>query len=121
MINSLITIVVAALLALAAAPARADESQHIIRRAIDAADGTAKGVIVGPVAERFKSTFKINAPVLMDVSTVKIFKQEGCRRLALRIYMPGGTITDKQGKHHPAEMKSQLNLCRDGNPPTAER
>jgi hypothetical protein len=105
----------------ASVPARADEVQTIIRHAIDATDGTAKGVVVGPIAERFKATFKINAPVLMDVSTVKVYKQEGCRRLALRIYMPGGTVADKNGQAQPIEMKSQLNMCRDGNPPSGEK
>jgi hypothetical protein len=87
----------------------------LLFEAIDAPDGTARGVLVGPIAEKFSETTGSNAPVVAEVTTIKRFQQEGCRRLALRLTQ--NDVPTKDGKRVPFTIEYGLNLCRDGNPP----
>jgi hypothetical protein len=79
--------------------------------AIDAPDGKASGVLNDPVADRFRQASGSTLPVLVEVSTLKHFRQEGCRRLNLRIRQEG-TGKGQFGIDYG------INLCRDGSPPT---
>lgn len=79
--------------------------------AIDAPDGKASGVLTDAVADKFRETTGSSLPVLVEVSTLKHFRQEGCRRLNLRIRQEGA------GKGQFG-IDYGINLCRDGSPPT---
>ncbi|MFN3958237.1 MAG: hypothetical protein ACK4Q6_12110, partial [Tepidimonas ignava] len=57
-----------------------------------------------------------SAPVLAEVSTIKSFQQEGCKRLQLRLRQ--GDVTDKEGRRGEIAFTYDFNLCRDGTPPT---
>ncbi|TSE35505.1 hypothetical protein [Tepidimonas charontis] len=119
MVNAYRVIACAAALACVATLAKAaqyDSPKALLIQAIDAPDGKASGEIVGPVAERFRQATGSSAPVLADVSTIKSFQQEGCKRLQLRLRQGG--VTGKDGKQGEVVFSYDLNLCRDGTPPT---
>ena len=105
----------ATLLFLAISPMAGAESSATVRQlllmAIDAPDGRANGVMTDAIADRLRQASGSTLPVLVEVSTLKHFRQEGCRRLNLRIRQEGsgnGQFGIDYG----------INLCRDGSPPT---
>ena len=53
--------------------------------ALNAPGGTANGVLVGPIADKFAASTGSAAPVVVEVTTLKSFKQEGCKRLNVRL------------------------------------
>lgn len=85
--------------------------KQLLLMAIDAPDGKATGVLNDPIADRFRQATGSTLPVLVEVSTLKHFRQEGCRRLNLRIRQEGA------GKGQFG-IEYGINLCRDGSPPT---
>jgi hypothetical protein len=93
-----------------------EQISQLMREAIDAPDGMAKGVIVGPVARKFSQATGSHAPVRVEVSTLQSFGQEGCRRLNVRLTQ--ADVPTTAGKRVEFDAAFQLNLCRDGNPPT---
>jgi hypothetical protein len=95
--------------------AQYDSPKALLIQAIDAPDGKASGELVGPVAELFRQATGSSAPVLADVSTIKSFQQEGCKRLQLRLQQGG--VKGKDGKQGEVVFNYELNLCRDGSPP----
>jgi len=70
----------------------------------------------GPIADRFKRTTGSSASITANVATIKSFRQEGCKRLNVRL-IQGGVATSA-GKFSEFVMDYGLNLCRDGSPPT---
>lgn len=85
--------------------------KQLLLMAIDAPDGKVSGVLNDPIADRFRQATGLTLPVLVEVSTLKHFRQEGCRRLNLRIRQEGS------GKGQFG-IDYGINLCRDGSPPT---
>lgn len=88
----------------------------LLVQAIDAPDGKAHGILVGELATALSARMQTAAPILLDVSTLKRYRQEGCRRLNLRIrqdavVLPG--TTQPQSKF----LDVGINYCRDGSPP----
>ena len=85
--------------------------KQLLLMAIDAPDGKVSGVLTDAVADKFRETTGSPLPVLVEVTALKHFSQEGCRRLNLRIRQEGagrGQFGIDYG----------INLCRDGSPPT---
>ncbi len=105
----------ATLLFLAISPMAEAESSATVKQlllmAIDAPDGKASGVLTDAIADRFRQASGSTLPVLVEVSTLKHFRQDGCRRLNLRIRQEGS------GKGQFG-IDYGINLCRDGSPPT---
>ncbi len=103
-----------ALFFLALPPLAGAESSATVKQlllmAIDAPDGKASGVLTDAIADRFHQATRSTLPVLVEVSTLKHFRQEGCRRLNLRIRQEGA------GKGQFG-IDYGINLCRDGSPP----
>lgn len=85
--------------------------KQLLLMAIDAPDGKASGVLTDSIADRLRQTTGSTLPVLVEVSTLKHFRQDGCRRLNLRIRQEGA------GKGQFG-IDYGINLCRDGSPPT---
>ena len=85
--------------------------KQLLLMAIEAPDGKASGVLTDVIADRFRQTTGSPLPILVEVSTLKHFRQEGCRRLNLRIRQEGA------GKGQFG-IDYGINLCRDGSPPT---
>ena len=91
-------------------------AKPLLLQAIDAPDGRAQGEIVGTIADKFRETTKSSAPVMAEVTTIKSFKQEGCKRLNVRLTQ--ANVPTKDGKLAEFAVNYELNLCRDGSPPT---
>jgi hypothetical protein len=85
--------------------------KQLLLMAIDASDGKASGVLTDAIADRFRQATGSPLPIHVEVTTLKHFRQEGCRRLNLRIRQEGA------GKGQFG-IDYGINLCRDGSPPT---
>ena len=95
-----------------------DDVRLLLVEAIDSPSGEAHGRLTGEMARLLAQRFRTSAPLLIDVSTERRYKQPGCSRLKLSftqegVNLPGATA---------AERKSSdvgLNYCRDGKPPSS--
>ena len=83
--------------------------------AIDAPDGRSAGTLAGPLAEVLRSRGVSAAPLLVEVTTLTIYRQPGCRRLNVRFQQQDVTI--KNAPPADRELAFQLNYCRDGRAP----
>lgn len=93
----------------------ADLKQHLIA-AIDAPNGQSDGELSGPTAEFFKAQTHSSAPVMVQVRTVKKFAEAGCARLQATLMQDA--VPTQDGKLIPFAVRYELNLCRNGQPPT---
>jgi hypothetical protein len=91
-------------------------AKTLLLQAIDAPDGRVEGELVGPIADKFRETTKSTAPLMAEVTTIKSFKQEGCKRLNVRLKQ--ANVMTKEGKPVEFAVDYGINLCRDGSPPT---
>jgi hypothetical protein len=90
--------------------------KQLMVRAIDTPDGKAQGFIVGSIADKFKKSTGSSGRVRAEVSTIKSFIREGCKRLNVRLTQSDVPTTD--GKTADFGVDYGLNMCRDGSPPT---
>lgn len=93
----------------------ADLKQHLIA-AIDAPNGQSDGELSGSMAEFFKAQTHSSAPVMVQVRTVKKFAEAGCARLQATLMQDA--VPTQDGKLIPFAVRYELNLCRNGQPPT---
>jgi hypothetical protein len=93
----------------------ADLKQHLIA-AIDAPDGRSDGDLSGRMAEFFKGQTRSSAPVRVQVRTLRKFATAGCARLEATLIQDD--VPTKDGKRVPLAVRYELNLCRDGQPPS---
>ncbi|WP_239287705.1 hypothetical protein [Candidatus Nitrotoga sp. 1052] len=85
-------------------------------QALNAPNGTAKGIIEDKEADAIHTATGASDPIRAEVSTIKKFNQEGCSRLAVKLIQPN-TPTKEGGKTDFA-LNYELNLCRNGTPPS---
>ena len=111
-----ITIATFALVATTASAAESFSVKTLLMQALNAPDGAAKGIVVGKEADAIHAATGASDPVRAEVSTIKKFNQEGCSRLAVRLVQPN-TPTKEGGKTDFA-LNYELNLCRNGMPPS---
>ena len=93
----------------------ADLKQHLIA-AIDAPDGRSDGELSGRMADFFKGQTRSPAPVRLQVRTLRKFAEAGCARLEATLIQED--VPTKDGKRIPLAVRYELNLCRDGQPPS---
>ena len=93
----------------------ADLKQHLIA-AIDAPDGRSDGELSGRMAEFFKGQTRSSSPVRVQVRTLRKFATAGCARLEATLIQDD--VPTKDGKRIPLAVRYELNLCRDGQPPS---
>jgi len=111
-----ISIAALALVATTASVAESFSVKALLMQALNAPDGAAKGIVEGKEADAIHSATGASDPVRAEVSTIKKFNQEGCSRLAVRLVQPN-TPTKEGGKTDFA-LNYELNLCRNGMPPS---
>ncbi len=63
---------------------------------LDHPDGITQGEITGPIADKFRTTTKSMSPVIVNVTTLKRFKQPGCNRLNLSLRQDNYRILEKE-------------------------
>jgi len=93
----------------------ADLKHHLIT-AIDAPDGRSDGELSGRMAEFFKGQTRSSAPVRLQVRTLRKFAEAGCARLEAMLIQ--NEVPTGDGKRVPFAVRYELNLCRDGQPPS---
>lgn len=90
--------------------------KQLMVRAIDAPDGKARGFILGSIADKFKKTTGSSGRVSAEVSTIKSFSRDGCKRLNIRLTQ--SDVPTSEGQIADFVIDYGLNMCRDGSPPT---
>jgi len=93
----------------------ADLKQHLLT-AIDSPNGMAAGTLDGNMAEFFKAQTRSSAPVMVRIRTLQRFPTAGCARLEATLVQEG--VPTQQGSAIPFAIRYEINLCRDGRPPT---
>lgn len=83
--------------------------------AIDAPGGKVSGRLVGPAADLIVNTTKSTAPVTLEITTLKSFKQEGCKQFQIILTQEG--IPTKEGRLGVFQPIYTMNMCRNGSPP----
>jgi hypothetical protein len=93
-----------------------EDFRELLVAAIASPTGTAHGVLVGPMAEAITEGGGASGPVLLDVSTLRRYRQPGCARLNVRISQEGvrAPAARSPGKQ---TVDVGINYCRDGSAP----
>ena len=92
--------------------------KQLMVRAIDSPDGKAIGFVLGQIADKFQRTTGSSGSGKAEVTTLKSFQQEGCKRLNVRLTQSGVPTSD--GRFIDFGIDYSLNMCRDGSSPTEE-
>lgn len=90
--------------------------KSLLMEALSAVDGKASGIVQGKEADAIHAATGANDPVRAEASTLKRFKQEGCSRLSVKLIQPN--TPTRQGGKVDFVVNYELNVCRDGRPPT---
>lgn len=115
----------AAAMALLSINAKADDAtarlpvedfRALMVKAIDSDEGVAHGILIGPMAEALTKKVKAASPVLIDITTLRRYKQAGCSRLNVRFSQEGVVLPGNE-KPRKETFDLGLNYCRDGQPP----
>jgi hypothetical protein len=117
-------VLAAAIAALAPAGVAADDAARLpvedfrplLVKAIDSSDGAAFGILIGPMAEALSTRMKATSPILIDITTLRRYKQAGCSRLNIR-FSQDGVVLPGTDKPRMQTFDLGLNYCRDGQPP----
>jgi hypothetical protein len=103
----------------AAAPPRpVTNPRELLIKAINAPDGTARGVLAGELAEGIAQGFRTTAPLRIDVTTLKHYRQEGCRRLNVAFTQEGVRLPG-EAAGTARRIDVGIDFCRDGQPPSS--
>lgn len=92
-----------------------EDLRPLLVAAIDAADGAARGVLAGPVSEVLRRQGVSAEPLAVEVTTLRTYRQAGCKRLNVRFAQRAVKIGDAPPRDRVISF--QLNYCRDGQPP----
>jgi hypothetical protein len=111
-----LAIALCVLASLGARDVLAADLKHYLIAAIDAPDGRSDGDLSGRMAEFFKGQTRSSAPVRVQVRTLRKFATAGCARLEATLIQDD--VPTKDGKRIPLAVRYELNLCRDGQPPS---
>jgi len=94
----------------------AADLKQVLIAAIDAPDGRSDGDLSGRMAEFLKGQRRSPAPVRVQVRTLSKFATAGCARLEATLIQDD--VPTKDGQRVPFAVRYELNLCRDGQPPS---
>jgi len=114
----IITIAILAFVATTASAAESFSVKALLMQALNAPDGKAQGIVEGKEADAIHAATGVSDPTRAEVSTIKKFNQEGCSRLAVRLVQ--SNVPTKEGGKADFALNYELNLCRNGTPPTEE-
>lgn len=84
--------------------------------ALQARDGRAQGYLVGRDVQRIGAYFRTESPIVVDVTTLKRYRQAGCSRLRVD-FRQRGVVLPGETKPQDKYVGFGLNYCLDGNPP----
>jgi hypothetical protein len=91
---------------------------ELFKAAIDSPTGSIRTQVYGRLAQQVQQAVGApGTPVFAEISTVKSFKEEGCKRLAMTLSTPQHLMKTSDGGAKPFAATWTLNVCRDGKPP----
>ena len=93
-----------------------EDFRPLLVQAIDSSEGSAYGILIGPMAEALTAKMRATSPILIDVTTLRRYKQSGCSRLNVRFLQDGVVLPGTDGPSRQT-FDLGLNYCRDGQPP----
>lgn len=93
----------------------ADLKAHLLA-ALDAPEGRSDGDLSGPMAALFQAQTRSSGPVRVGVRTVRKSAQAGCARLQATLLQD--EVPTREGKRVAFAVRYEVNLCRDGQPPS---
>jgi len=109
-----------ACLAMMASAAQASESYSVkglMLQALHSPDGVASGIVEGEVANKIHETTGSYDPLRGEVSTIQRYKEEGCSRLSVKLIQPN--TPTKEGPRTDFALNYELDLCKNGMPPSS--
>ena len=92
------------------------DARPVMLAALQAADGTAHGVLTGDVAEAITRHFRASSPIQIDVSTVRRYRQPGCSRLKVLFWQDGVHLPNAKAARRQT-IEFGIDYCLDGLPP----
>ncbi|MBI5721064.1 MAG: hypothetical protein KIT17_01625 [Rubrivivax sp.] len=92
------------------------DARQLLIAAIDAPDGTARGILSGQLADAITERFKATTPIHIDVSTERRYAQDGCRRLKVSFWQDGVLLPGAPAPRRQT-IDFGIDYCRDGMPP----
>ena len=103
-----------------AAPQRmqVDNLRVLLVAAIESPSGEASGELAGDMISAISQRFQTTAPLVVDVTTVRRFKQPGCSRLNVKLAQEGVQLPQAASAQDRA-LEIGLNYCRDGALPAS--
>jgi hypothetical protein len=92
-----------------------EDLRPLLRAALDAEDGQARGTLAGPLAASLRRHGIADTPLEVEVRVVNTYHEPGCARLAATFRQAGVRVGDAV----PADrsLVFALDYCRDGAPP----
>lgn len=93
-----------------------EDFRPLLVKAIDSSAGAAFGILIGPMAEALTTRMNATSPILIDVTTLRRYKQAGCSRLNVR-FSQNGVVLPGTDRPRKQTFDLGLNYCRDGKPP----
>lgn len=96
------------------------DARPVLLAALQSADGTAHGVLVGEIADAITQRFEATSPLYIDVTTEKRYREPGCSRLKVRFWQEGVKLPDVAAPRRQT-IEFGINYCLDGLPPKSLR
>ena len=96
------------------------DARPLLLAALAAADGTARGVLTGELADAITRRFDATGPLYIDVTTLRRYQQTGCARLNVLFWQDGVKLPGVAAPRRQT-IEFGLNYCADGLPPRSLR
>lgn len=95
------------------------DARPLMISALKAADGQARGVLRGELADAITQRFAATSPIFIDVTTEKRYSQPGCGRLKVTFWQDGVRLPNAASAPSPRRQTVDfgINYCLDGLPP----
>jgi hypothetical protein len=96
------------------------DARPLLLAALAAADGTARGVLTGELADAITRRFDATSPLYIDITTLRRYQQTGCARLKVLFWQEGVKLPGVAAPRRQT-IEFELNYCADGLPPRSLR
>jgi hypothetical protein len=93
------------------------DTRTLLVAALEAADGSARGELQGPLADAITRRFAASTPIRIEVTTLRRYAQPGCARLNVRFEQAGVRLPDDPAPRAQT-IDFGIDYCRDGQAPT---
>lgn len=94
------------------------DARPVLLAALQSADGTAHGVLIGEMADAVTKRFEATSPIYIDVSTERRYREPGCSRLKVLFWQEGVRLPEAKAPRKQT-IEFGINYCATGLPPTS--